>query len=1494
MKMKTAKKQSVKSGLISVNLWATFVAVLLMACETREEPVRFKLEAKEAYTFTETASAASFSVTSNIPWKAEVTDGNEWCRVTPGAAKGDGEAEISVTANTAYLLERTAVITVTAGEFSIQITVTQAPPPCPAFSAGSIAVTGQTLFASGTPAAINSLQNASGGDGQISYQWYKNSTAISGATATSYTPPPADAATVGAHTYTRRAKDNSCYTTLTPSEGSWVLTVTACPFNAGAIDNTGQTIIVGETPATINSTQVATGEGTVSYQWYKNSTAISGATATSYTPPPADAAAVGAHTYTRRAKDNICNTTLTQSAGSWVLTVTCPFNAGAIANTGQTITVGGTPATINSTQVATGNGTVSYQWYKNSMAISSATATSYTPPLTDAAVVGAYTYTRSAKNNTCNTTFTQSAGRWVLTVEACNFNAGTIATTGQTITVGGTPATINSTQAATGNGTVSYQWYKNGNAISGATATSYTPSSADAHTVGAHTYTRYAKDNTCNTTFTQSTGSWVLTVITATDNTPPNVASTKTWTFGDLLWSDAIRMPDCNHTDFTESYTSPYCRSYSSGATWYYYNWTYVNTKKTEMCPNPWRVPTKADFDYLASRTTLDYLSTEWGYGGYASGSGMNYVTSDGYYWSSEQYDGTYAYRLYFYPSVGIAYKRYGYQVRCVKEYCPPFNAGVIASTGQTVVVGGTPTTINSLIAASGGKGSISYQWYKNGYTINGATGANYTPPQADANTVGSTTYTRRAKDNTCNTTLTQSAGSWVLTVTCNFNTGAIDNTGQTIAVGGIPSTINSLTVATGGDGVYGYQWYKDGAAISGATLTGYTPPQADANVAGSYTYTRRAKDNTCNTTLTQSAGSWVLTVIPCNFNAGAIDNTGQTIVVGSTPAAINSTQDATGGAEQISYQWYKNGATISGATATSYTPPPADASAVGTHTYTRRAKDNTCTTTLTQSAGSWVLTITCPFNAGAIDNTGQTMVIGETPATINSTQEATGDGVITYQWYKNGATISGATAASYTPPQADANAVGAYTYTRRAKNNTCNTILTQSTGSWILTVRSCNFTPGAIATTGQSILVGATPAIINSVQNAAGGGEYTYQWYKNGNAISGATAPSYTPAQEDANMVGAHTYTRRAKDNICKTTLTQSAGSWVLKVTCPSFNAGAIDNTGQTICIGNTVNTITSSTDATSEDGNISYQWRRNDADLSSANAATYNPVAYNTTIGAHTFTRWAHNGSCNTEWTQSTGTWILNVTEVKLTLTTTNNTQTVASGAAITPIEYTITSANSVSVSGLPDGITNNWASDILTISGSSTETGTHNYTVTATAPGCSNAYDYGTFTIIASSASCTIDPCTWTAGTQTWSGAKRILVSGCSQVTTLNHNMAPPAQYKIGSSSHGYYYNWACVSKSTLCTSPWRMPTLEDFRYLLNHTSAATLGMHWGYGGYAERQFLQDVTSGARYYSSEYRYTYGYGGYALMYGRTDGYSRYGIGPNEIQYGIQVRCVK
>jgi uncharacterized delta-60 repeat protein len=75
--------------------------------------------------------------------------------------------------------------------------------------------------------------------------------------------------------------------------------------------------------------------------------------------------------------------------------------------------------------------------------------------------------------------------------------------------------------------------------------------------------------------------------------------------------------------------------------------------------------------------------------------------------------------------------------------------------------------------------------------------------------------------------------------------------------------------------------------------------------------------------------------------------------------------------------------------------------------------------------------------------------------------------------------------------------------------------------------------------------------------------------------------------------------------------------------------------------------------------------------------------------------------------------------------------NNQTVCINTAITNITYSTTGATGATVTGLPAGVTSNFASNTITISGTPTASGTFNYTVTLTG-GCAVITATGSITV------------------------------------------------------------------------------------------------------------------------------------------------------------------
>jgi len=123
-----------------------------------------------------------------------------------------------------------------------------------------------------------------------------------------------------------------------------------------------------------------------------------------------------------------------------------------------------------------------------------------------------------------------------------------------------------------------------------------------------------------------------------------------------------------------------------------------------------------------------------------------------------------------------------------------------------------------------------------------------------------------------------------------------------------------TFSVAASGTSPLAYQWQKNGANINAATSATYTTPEAASGDNGS----------TFDALVSNAAGSITSHQATLTVNAAAVAPTitsqpsNQTVAAGQTATF----SVVTAGTAPLAYQWQKNGATISGATATSYTTP--------------------------------------------------------------------------------------------------------------------------------------------------------------------------------------------------------------------------------------------------------------------------------------------------------------------------------------------------------------------------------------------------------------------------------------------------------------------------------------------------------------------------------------------------------------------------------------------
>src|SRR5215469_6664129 len=219
-----------------------------------------------------------------------------------------------------------------------------------------------------------------------------------------------------------------------------------------------------------------------------------------------------------------------------------------------------------------------------------------------------------------------------------------------------------------------------------------------------------------------------------------------------------------------------------------------------------------------------------------------------------------------------------------------------------------------------------------------------------------------------------------------------------------------------------------------------------------------------------------------------------------------------------------------------------------------------------------------------------QTVNVGQT-ATFTVT--ATGPMPLTYQWQKNGASIPGATSASFTTPAATAADNGAM-FGVTVSHSTQNVASSLAT----LTVNG----PPSITTQPANQTVNIGQMATFSV-TATGTAPLSYQWQKNQVNIAGATSASYTtPATTSAdNGTNFRVIVTNPVSNVTSSaaTLTVNAAGGGPSITTQPAN--------QTVSFGQTAMFSVTATGTAP----LSYQWQKNQVNISGATSASFTTPA-------------------------------------------------------------------------------------------------------------------------------------------------------------------------------------------------------------------------------------------------------------------------------------------
>jgi endo-1,4-beta-D-glucanase Y len=745
--------------------------------------------------------------------------------------------------------------------------------------------------------------------GTPSYQWRKNGVNITGATGVSY---------VGTGISNNDNFDvvmisnASCLSTTTATSTQIAITVGASVTPSVTISASQTSICTG---ASVTFTGTPVNGGTPTYQWRKNGVNISGATAVSYV-------ATGISN-----NDNFdvvmtstasCLSTTTATSTQIAITVGASVTPSVTISASQTSICTGASVTFTGTPV--NGGAPMYQWRKNGVNISGATAVSYVATGISNNDNFDVVMTSTAS---CLSTTTATSTQIAITVGASVTPSVTISASQTSICTG---ASVTFTGTPVNGGAPTYQWRKNGVNISGATAVSYVAMGIS---------------NNDNFDVVMISNASCLSTTTATST---QIAITVGASVTPSVTISASQTSICTGASVTFTGTPV-----NGGTPMYQWRKKGVNISgATAVSYVAMGISNNDNFDVVMISNASCLSTTTATSTPIAITVGAN-VT----------------------PSVAISASQ--------TSIC---SGGSVMFTG-TPVNGGTPT----------------YQWRKNGANISGAVGVNYVASSISNNDKFDVVMTSTAS---CISIPTATSTQTTITVGTTI-TPSVTIAASQISICAGASVTFTATPINGGAPMY--QWRKNGVNISGAATVNYVASGISNNDNFDVVMTSTAS---CISASTVISGQTIITVGGTVTPSVSIAAS-QTNICSGTSVTFTATP-VNGGTP--TYQWKKNGVNISGATAVSYVA----SSIINSDNFdVVMTSTASCISTATATSNSIKITITSSVLASVTVTVAPSNNAYEGQSLTFTANPINGGGLPTYQWENGGTIIVGATSALFT-----------------------------------------------------------------------------------------------------------------------------------------------------------------------------------------------------------------------------------------------------------------------------------------------------------------------------------------------------------------------------------------------------------------------------------------------------------------------------------------------
>lgn len=393
-----------------------------------------------------------------------------------------------------------------------------------------------------------------------------------------------------------------------------------------------------------------------------------------------------------------------------------------------------------------------------------------------------------------------------------------------------------------------------------------------------------------------------------------------------------------------------------------------------------------------------------------------------------------------------------------------------------------------------------------------------------------------------------------------------------------------TLTVTFAGNGAgQTYQWKRNGTEIAGATASSFSIAAAAPADAGTYSVVVRNSEG-------ESVSATELTVRPAaapvilNAPRTAVAQVGQQV----TFSVVAS------GSYPRTYQWRKDGANLSSGTQALLTLPAVTTADAGAYSVTITNSIGS----VTSASASLTVNAATPITIASFSPADATATQGSS-LTLSVSLTA-GSAPFTYAWRKNGAALPGATQSQLALASLALSDAGSYSV---VVSNPAGSVTSREA---TLTVNPA--TPPIIVSPPRDVAVFAGQRATFSV-SANGSPPFSYQWQKNGAAISGATSSAYTINAVTAADAGGYSV---AVSNVAGSTTSTTATLTVNAAVAPTI---ANEPRDLTLTDGE------SGSFSVAADGSppLAYQWYFNGVRLPSGTSSSLSVTARPTDAGSY-----------------------------------------------------------------------------------------------------------------------------------------------------------------------------------------------------------------------------------------------------------------------------------